>query len=140
MIVVGGKPVPALLRIPPASGLHFLPVPLTPQLVDTYLPSSLESSAYPGLVPQGQVIETVAVGSILVTLANQAGDARGKRVDRFVDALFAHFDTFRQPGFHPKWREVSLSAQIAGLKRYNEADRLLREAAKQASTRREARH
>ncbi|HQT78895.1 MAG TPA: TAXI family TRAP transporter solute-binding subunit [Rhodopila sp.] len=126
VVVVGGKPVPALLGIPPASGLHFLPIPLNARLVDTYLPSSLDSMAYPNLLPLGQTVDTVAVGSMLVTIARQPDTARAKRVDRFVSALFTQFDAFRRPGFHPKWHDVSLSAQIPGLRRYPEAEKLLR--------------
>ncbi|HEX2940436.1 MAG TPA: TAXI family TRAP transporter solute-binding subunit, partial [Rhodopila sp.] len=126
MVVVGGKPVPALLEVPPASGLHCLPIPLNAQLMDTYLPSNLDSPAYPNLVPLGQTVDTVAVGSMLITIARQPDTPRAKRVDRFIDTLFARFAALRRPGFHPKWHEVSLSAQIPGLRRYPEAEKLLR--------------
>jgi TRAP transporter TAXI family solute receptor len=126
VIVVGGKPVPALLAIPAGSGLHFLTVPLNARLLAMYMPTRLDSQQYPNLLPPGQAVDTVAVGSMLVTLSAQSGTLRRQRVDRFVDRLFARFDALRQPGFHPKWHEVSLSAQIPGLRRYNEADKLLR--------------
>lgn len=126
VVVVGGEPVPALLQLPPDSGLHFLPVPLNTRLVDTYFPSRLDSQSYPNLVPQGGTVDTIAVGSMLVTLSAHASGGRRERVNRFVDALFARFDALRQPGLHPKWQEVSLGAQVPGLRRYDEAARLLR--------------
>src|ERR1700733_15607487 len=128
MVVVGGKPVPLLQGIEPGTFLHFLPIPLNAQLVDTYLPTSLDHQSYPNLVPAGPVVDTVAVSSVLVTLTTPADTQRAKRVNRFVDALFERFDQFRRPGFHPKWREVNLSAQVQGWARYPEAFNLLRNA------------
>lgn len=121
MFVIGGKPVPMLQAIEPGTGLHFLPIPLNAQIVDFYLPTSLDHQRYPNLVPLGPPIDTVAVGSALVTLAATSDTQRAKRVNRFVDALFDRFQQLRQPGFHPKWQEVNLSAQIQGWTRYPEA-------------------
>jgi TRAP transporter TAXI family solute receptor len=126
MFVVGGKPVPLLQAIEPGSGLHFLAIPLNAQMVDAYLPTNLDHQHYPTLVPAGPPVDTVAVGSALVTLSTPADTQRAKRVNRFVDALFERFDQFRQPGFHPKWQEVNLSAQIQGWTRYPEVQNLLR--------------
>jgi uncharacterized protein len=126
MFVIGGKPVPILQGIEPGTALHFLPIPLNAQLVDSYVPTSLDHQSYPNLVPLGPLVDTVAVSSVLVTLASPADTQRAKRVNRFVDALFERFDQFRRPGFHPKWREVNLSAQVQGWARYPEAFNLLR--------------
>jgi uncharacterized protein len=71
----------------------------------------------------------VAISSVLVTLSTPADSQRAKRVNRFVDALFERFDQFRRPGFHPKWREVNLSAQVQGWARYPEAFNQLRSSA-----------
>jgi len=120
MFVIGGKPVPLLQAIEPGTGLHFLPIPLNAQIVDAYLPTSLDHERYPNLVPPGPPIDTVAVGSVLVTLAANSDTQRAKRVNRFVDTLFERFQQLRQPGFHPKWQEVNLSAQIQGWTRYPE--------------------
>lgn len=126
MFVIGGRPVPLLQAIEPGTGLHFLSIPLTPQLVDTYLPTELDHQRYPNLVPVGPPIETVAVGSVLVTLSTPSDTARAKRVNRFVDAFFDHINDFRRSGFHPKWQEVNLSAQLQGWTRYPEAQALIK--------------
>jgi TRAP transporter TAXI family solute receptor len=126
LFVIGGKPVPILQGIELGSGLHFLPIPLNAQLVDTYLPTNLDHQHYPNLVPAGPPIDTVAVGAILVTLATPSDSARAKRVNRFIDTLYGRFDQLRNPGFHPKWQEVNLSAQIPGWARYPEVVALLR--------------
>jgi uncharacterized protein len=124
--LIGGRPVPIVQEIEPGSGLHLLPIPLNAQLVDTYLPTSLDHQHYPSIVPAGPPIDTVAVGAILVTLATPSDSLRAKRVNRFIDTLFDRFDQFHTPGFHPKWQEVNLSAQVPGWTRYPETVSLLR--------------
>jgi TRAP transporter TAXI family solute receptor len=126
MILIGGKPVPLLQGIDASSGLHFLPIPLSARLVDAFVPTTLDHLQYPNLIPAGTSVDTVAVGSVLVTLATSSDSARAKRVNRFVDTLFERFDRFYQPGFHPKWQEVTLAAQVPGLTRYPEAAAQLR--------------
>lgn len=126
MVVVGGRPVPLLQEIEPGTGLHFLPIPLSAEIVDAYLPTGLDHRNYPNLVPAGPAVDTIAVGSVLVTLAASSDTQRAKRVNRFVDVLFERFGQFRGPGFHPKWQEVSLGAQIQGWGRYPEAQNMLR--------------
>lgn len=126
MFVIGGRPVPMLQGIEPGTGLHFVPVKLNAELVDLYVPAGLEHKYYPNLIPAGPPIDTVAIGSVLITLGTPADTARAKRINRFVDTLFERFDQFRHPGFHPKWQEVNLSAQIPGWTRYPEAATLLR--------------
>ena len=126
MFVIGGKPVPLLKEIEPGTGLHFLPIPLNAQLLGTYVPTVLDRQHYPNLVPAGPPVDTVAVGSVLVTLSAPPDSSRAKRVNRFVDTLFERFGQFSQPWFHPKWQEVNLSAQIQGWTRYNEASNRLR--------------
>jgi uncharacterized protein len=125
VILVGGKPIPELKGLE-GGVLHFLPIPLNAQLVDAYLPTSLDHQSYPDLIPDGPPVDTVAVSSLLVTLMTPSDSPRGKRVNRFVDAFFSRFDQFQRPGFHPKWREVSLAAQVQGWGRYPEASSQLR--------------
>ncbi len=43
----------------------------------------------------------------------------------FVDAFFTKFPTFQNPPFHPKWKEVSLSAPLAGWSRLPAAQQWL---------------
>ena len=123
MFVVGGKPIPMLQAIEPGTGLHFLSIPLNAQLLDTYLPTSLDHQHYPNLVPDGPAIDSVAVSAVLLVMSAPSDSLRAKRVNRFVDALFDRFDELRQPGFHPKWQEVNLSAQLQGWTRYPEAQK-----------------
>ena len=76
MFVVGGMPVPMLQGIEAGSQPDFLSIPLTAS-VDSYLPTSLDHQSYPDLVPPGPPVDTVAVGSVLITLSTPSDSARG---------------------------------------------------------------
>lgn len=125
VVVVGGAPVPILRMIEPGTGLHFLTVPLTSDVVSTYTPASLEPRHYPNLSWSGPPVETVATGSVLATLTAAADTQRAKRVNRFTGTFFQRFAQLRQAGCHPKWREVSLGADLPNWHRYPEAETLL---------------
>jgi TRAP-type uncharacterized transport system substrate-binding protein len=118
MLYVAGKPARLFSEIGPESGLHFLPIPPAPELLETYFPSELDHAAYPNLIPDGRTIETLAVGSVLATFGWQPGSERYRKVARFAEALRARFDQFQRPPRHPKWREVSLDAQVPGWTRF----------------------
>jgi TRAP transporter TAXI family solute receptor len=119
MVYVAGKPARLYTAIPPGSGLHFVPIPATPALLETYLPSSLSSSDYPNLIPAGTEVETIAVGAVMAVYAWQPGTERYRKVARFVHAFTRRFDEFLRPPRHPKWREVNLAAQVPGWTRFD---------------------
>jgi len=121
LFLVGGKPAPLLQNLDAGRGLHFVPVPLTTQLIDTYLPIKLEHESYPTLVAMNSPVDTIAVTALLLTVASPTDPTRTKRINKFVDALFERRDQLLQPGHHPKWQEVNLNAQLPGWSRYPEA-------------------
>ncbi|WP_240048392.1 TAXI family TRAP transporter solute-binding subunit [Crenalkalicoccus roseus] len=119
LVFVAGKPARLFAAIPPGSGLHFLPVPMTPALMETYLPSTLTHADYPALVAEGETVETIGVGAVMAVYAWQPGTERHRKVARFVEALHARFPEFLRPPRHPKWREVNLAAQVPGWVRFD---------------------
>ncbi|WP_270933777.1 TAXI family TRAP transporter solute-binding subunit [Falsiroseomonas oryzae] len=124
MAFVAGQPARIFAQLPQGSGLRFLPLPLTPALLDTYLPARLTAARYPTLVPEGQEVETLAVGAAMAVYAWQPGTERHRKVARFVEAFFARFDEFRRPPRHAKWLEVNLAAQVPGWTRFGVAQML----------------
>lgn len=120
LVYVAGKPARLFSGIPAESGLHFLPVPATPALLETYLPSTLARSDYPSLISD-EAVETIAVGAVMAAYAWQPGTERHRKVGRFVEAFFARFSEFLRPPRHPKWREVDLAAQVPGWVRFGPA-------------------
>ena len=122
IIHVGGAPIPLIANVPSGSGLHFLPVAMTPALAQTYLPDRLAHDTYPALILAGDTVPTIAVGDVMAVFAWAPNTTRYKRVARFVDAFFSRFSEFQQPPRHPKWREVNLTAEVPGWTRFQPAE------------------
>jgi hypothetical protein len=122
---VAGKPAPLFMGLKGDDGLHFLAVPFNPAASSAYAPTRLIPADYPGLVPQGRAIETVAVGSVLVVADLRQLPERYRNVANFVDVFFTGFQTLLTPGYHPKWRDVNLAAELPGWHRYPPAEQWL---------------
>ena len=120
LVYVTGKPA-RLFSDAGGSGLHFLGLPLNPALLQTYLPTRLTHNDYPALVADDASIETVAVGAVLAVYNWAPGTERYTRLSRFVDSFFDHLADLQEPGRHPKWKQVSLTAQVPGWSRFREA-------------------
>jgi uncharacterized protein len=122
---VSGKPVPLFHDLREDDGLHLLALPFDAAVSPTYLPARLTSADYPGLVPQGGSIDTVAVGAVLVAANLPQGSDRDRNVANFVEAFFSGFPALLEPGHHAKWQEVSLAAELPGWRRYPPAEQWL---------------
>lgn len=130
---VVSKPVDLFAKIPPGTGLHLLGVPFSKALADLYTVGDFTSADYPGLVPAGLRVDTLAVPSVLAVLNTRGGDAgRRQRVERFVSRLFASWDRLLQPPYHPRWRDVNLAATVPGWTRAAAAEEMLQHVAKSA--------
>ncbi|MBL8251426.1 MAG: TAXI family TRAP transporter solute-binding subunit [Candidatus Competibacter sp.] len=123
---VAGKPTALFEKIGAAEQLHFLPIAYTPDLMDTYLPATLNFQDYPALIAANEEIKTIAVGAVLAAYSWPEQSRRYRKVAQFTEAFFRHFNEFRQPGRHPKWREVSLSATLPGWTRFPAAESWLK--------------
>jgi TRAP transporter TAXI family solute receptor len=97
---------------------HLVPIDYAAPLQVDYLPSQLKSEDYPSLIPAGQQIDTIAVPAILAAYNWGPGTDRYRRVEHFIQAFFDKFQDFQKPPFHPKWKEVVLSAPLNGWKRF----------------------
>lgn len=124
LVYVAGKPARLFSSLDGSGGLHFLPVEMTPELLETYLPGQLGHAHYPTLVREGETVETIAVGAVLAVYAWRPGTERYRKVARFVEEFFERFDEFLRPPRHPKWREVNLAAQVPGWMRFPRAQEL----------------
>ena len=97
---------------------HLVPVEYAPALQQDYFPSQLKSEDYPALIPAGQSIDTIAAPAILAAYNWSPGTDRYRKVERFVQAFFDKFEILQKPPFHPKWKEVSITANLSGWKRF----------------------
>lgn len=121
VVFVTSKPVDAFVKRKWDEGFKFLPVPFGPKLADYYVSASLTSADYPGLVPAGQTVETIAVPTVLVAYNWDPGSPRYDRVTAFVNELFGKLDQLRTPGFDPKWKDANPTASVPGLQRLKAA-------------------
>jgi hypothetical protein len=118
LVYVAGKPTRLFGGVRADEGLHLLSLPLAPQLLQTYLPASIEHADYPNLVAEDRPVQTVAVGAVLAVYAWKPGTERHGKLLRFLERFNQKFPELLQPPRHPKWREVTLSAQVPGWTRF----------------------
>jgi hypothetical protein len=101
---------------------HLLAIPYEGEIAETYFPSRLANADYPQLVDVDKPVDTLAVGSILAAFSWPEGSDRYRRLERFVESFFSHFDEFLRPGRHPKWKEVNVAAETPGWERFKPAE------------------
>jgi TRAP-type uncharacterized transport system substrate-binding protein len=122
MVRVVQKPVGYVTAIPANSGLHLLSIPYSRRFTDYYALSEFTNADYPNLVPPGERIDSIAVPSVLAVYNWPKATDRYRRVERFVQRLFANFDKLQNPPYHAKWRDVNLAASIPGWTRFSAAE------------------
>jgi TRAP-type uncharacterized transport system substrate-binding protein len=122
---VAGKPAPLFYALNGGDGLHFLALPFSSAVAAGYVPARLTATDYPRLVPQDQAVDTVAVAAMLAVANLQQAPDRNRNVANFVDAFFTGFPSLLEPGHHPKWQEVNLTAEVPGWRRYPPAEQWL---------------
>jgi hypothetical protein len=71
-------------------------------------------------------VDTIAVPAVLAAYNWAPNTDRYRKLSQFVDAFFTKFPTFQNPPFHPKWKEVSLSAPLADWQRLPYAEQWLK--------------
>jgi TRAP transporter TAXI family solute receptor len=117
VIAVQGKPSKIISQIKDDQ-LHFVPVEYAKALSDDYLPASLSATDYPGLVSASEEVQTIAVPAVLAAYNWAPETDRYRKLALFVDRFFTKFPYFQNPPFHPKWKEVALSAPLPNWQRF----------------------
>jgi hypothetical protein len=122
LVYVAGRPISMLRALSKQEGVHLLSVPLKPEMVADYFPVRLSVEDYPNLVAADGVINTVAVGAVMVVAGLPAKTERYRNVANFVDAFFTRFPRLQEEGHHAKWQEVNLAAELPGWRRFPPAE------------------
>lgn len=122
VVRVVGKPVGYVSQLPAGSGLHILPIPFTKTFADYYSLGEFTEKDYPNLVPPGQRIDTLSVPAVLAVFNWPPNTDRFRRVERFVQRMFANWEQFQHPPYHPKWRDINLAATVPGWTRFPVAE------------------
>ena len=114
MVYVSGKPAQLLTTLPADSKLHFLPLPMSEALLDTYVPATLTHADYPTLTGEGETVETLAVPVLLTAYNWPAGTPQYRNLAAFTVMFFSHLSELLQAPYHEKWHEVNLRARVPG--------------------------
>jgi uncharacterized protein len=133
-VTIAGKPVPVLAGVRREDGFHLLPVPYGRGFEKGYLPASIGQEDYPNLFPQGGSVDTIAVGALLLAFDWPTGSDRRRALEGFVDLFFSRIAEFKVPPHHPKWRETNIAAVVEGWRRFDPAERWIRQALQEKGT------
>ena len=117
VIVVGGKPYKSVSTFSNDGRFHLAKVDYAKPLQSDYLPATLTTKDYPNLIKEGESVDTIAVPAVLAAYNWSPNTERYRKLALFVDAFFTKFPALQNPPFHPKWKEVSLAAPLAGWNR-----------------------
>jgi len=117
VIVCGGKPYKSVSGFKD-DRFHLVTVDYEKPLQGDYLPARLSAKDYPNLISDQEQVDTIAVPAVLAAYNWAPNSDRYRKLSQFVDAFFTKFPIFQNPPFHPKWKEVSLSAPLAGWQRF----------------------
>jgi uncharacterized protein len=128
LIILTGAPQASLAKLRAEDGVHFLALDkdLLPShdlrpIFDNYLPAELTPELYPNLIPKGTSVPTIANRALLAAYTWPENSPRHKKLVKFVREFFSKIDQFHDGARHPKWKEISLSAEIPGWTRFKPA-------------------
>lgn len=121
VMLLAPKPFAPIAELGGAGGLHLVPVSYA-ALGENYDPASFSSADYPGLVREGERIETAAVDAILVAPWWRESSPRQQDLTAGSRALMERFPELLKEGRHPKWKETNLAAVVDGKRRLKAAD------------------
>jgi hypothetical protein len=124
VIVCGGKPYKSVSSFKD-DRFHLVTVDYEKPLQGDYLPARLSAKDYPNLISDQEQVDTIAVPAVLAAYNWAPNTDRYRKLSQFVDAFFTKFPIFQNPPFHPKWKEVSLSAPLSDWQRFPAAQQWL---------------
>jgi len=124
LVYVATKPSRLFQDVRPDENLHFLPI--TADLSPNYTAITITSDDYPELVSKGAPVNTVAVGTVLVTYNWPTTSERYHQINRFVSAFFVHLKDIKAR--RPRWRDFDVSASVGGWTRFPAAKQWLKTA------------
>ena len=119
------KPLGPYQKIPKELGFKLIPMAYDAPFQELYVPTKITPEDYPNLIAQGQVVETIAVQTLLATYNWPEDHPRYQRIQKFVNGFFSKFPEFMQPPRDPRWKTVNIAAQIPGWKRFSAAEKWL---------------
>ena len=126
-VALTGKPSREIAKLRTKDGFRILPIAFDKKMLGDFAPTSLIHEDYPDLIPEGQTVETVASGTIMIAYNWPKNSDHYRRLDKFVKAFFPRLEEFRKPPRHEKWNDTVLSTVLPGWKRFEAADEWLKQ-------------
>ncbi|GGH18547.1 hypothetical protein GCM10007036_20830 [Alsobacter metallidurans] len=121
VMLLAPKPFAPIAELGGGGGLHLVPVSYA-ALGENYDPASFSSADYPGLVRDGERVETAAVDAVLIAPWWRESSPRQQELTTASRALMERFPELLKEGRHPKWKETNLAAVVDGKRRLKAAD------------------
>jgi TRAP-type uncharacterized transport system substrate-binding protein len=125
VVRVTSKPTSYVSSIPANSGLHLVPISYSKKFTDYYALGEFTNADYPNLVAPGERVDTIGVSGVLAVYNWPKNTDRYRKVERFIERLFANWDRLLKPPNHPKWKDINLAATVEGWTRFSVAEREL---------------
>ena len=132
VLLLGSKPMPLVADIPKDGSLRLLNIPFAPALEEGYAPAAFRAEDYPNLVPPGVVVESLAVGALIVAGARDR-EGSAQRVAKIVPALLAAISERPLANAHAGWSQLNLAATLSGWTRHPAAEEWLKAAQQEQS-------
>lgn len=122
-VVYSGEAGAAPIRgLEPGEALKLLPLPIDDSLSDTYGPATLTAADYPNLLAEGETLETLQFGSVMVVYDWESDTERYQTVARFTEKLFDSLEQLRQPERNAAWQAFDPAAEVPGWTRFKPAE------------------
>ena len=119
MVRVAGAPVKLLEEVDWESGLKLLEIP---EIEGSYFEANLTHEQYPGLIAQGESVNTISVASVLAAYNWPLDHPRRGPVDKLFGELRDRHTEFRKDPYHPKWAEVDFNRALPGWIRWQHSE------------------
>jgi uncharacterized protein len=120
--VLASKPATIVEHLTRDGGFRLVQVPF-PAQATLYLPAALHHDDYPRLIPAGEKVETIAVGTVLIAYNWPEKSGRYQLLGNFVEAFFSRLSEFQAARRHPRWQEVNIAAVLPDWRRFKPAER-----------------
>ena len=121
MFVVGGVDAKVLADLNKGGLFHVVAIPYAPALQTLYRPVRLTSHELPGLIGDDEKVETIGVTAALLAIDAAPHSPRAERLAPLAERLFSNFDQLRDASENSNWKEVNLTARLAGWPRLGAA-------------------
>jgi TRAP-type uncharacterized transport system substrate-binding protein len=132
VLLIGAKPMPLVSELPKDGSLRLINIPLAPALEEGYGPTAFRAEDYPNVIPPGVVVESLAVGAVLVAGARDR-EGSAPRVAKLVPTLLSAISERPASNAQSGWAQVNLAATLAGWTRLPAAEEWLKTAQQEQS-------